>query len=69
MICVLPRVSSMIYNLSSIGVDPSCRHVTFICCTDPLPGMMQGMQSAMPNLLKDTALAGGALVFAAISKK
>ncbi len=34
-----------------------------------IPGMMQGMQSAMPNLLKDTALAGGALVIAAISKK
>lgn len=34
-----------------------------------VPGMMQGVQSAMPNLLKDTALAGGALAIAGISKK
>ncbi len=34
-----------------------------------IPGMAQGMQSAFSGLLKDTALAGGALAIAGISKK
>lgn len=33
-----------------------------------LPGLGENMQASMPNLLKDTALAGAALAFAGIAK-